>query len=127
MASSVSAISRKQLQGYGASRYLARKLTGSLTPIAKSGNAYIYALDQVISAIRAYSQKTRIRITTKQALEDVITQLVARLDNVVPLVTGHGKTEISDVTQQLIQQMRRTDKALSDMKATVASMGRNTD
>lgn len=127
MASSVSTISRKQLQGYGASRYLARKLTVSLTPVAKSGNAYVYALDQVISAIRAYSQKTRIQIATRQVLEKVVTQLLARLDNVVPLVTGNKRTEVSDVTQQLLQQMRRTDKALSDMKATVASMGEDTN
>ena len=118
---------RKQLQGYGASRYLARRLTTSLTPIAKLGSAYVYVIEQVIAAIREYKSNARIQITTKQVLEQIMAQLLTQLDNVIPITTAKGsQTEVSDVAQQLLHQMRRTDKSLSDLKATAASMGKHT-
>ncbi|MGB3299991.1 MAG: hypothetical protein WBA76_17135 [Phormidesmis sp.] len=117
---------RKQLQGYGASRYLARTLTASLTPTAKSGNAYVYALEQAIAAVREYSSKPRVRPATKQALAQIMAQLLTRLNNVVPLVANSKTTEISSVARRLLNQMHRTDKSLSEMKATVASMGKHT-
>ena len=123
MDASAPTVTRKQLQGYGATRYLARRLTRSLVPIAKSGNAYVYALAQVVAAVRDYAAKPRVQAATKQTLEQLLTQLLTRIDNVVPLVPNGDKTEVSDVAQQLLKQMRRTDKAMADMKATVASMG----
>lgn len=117
---------RRQLQGYGASRYLARRLTTSLVPVAKSGNAYVYSLQQAITAIREYSSKARIQPATKQVLAQIQKQLLARLDNVAALVPNSPATEMSDIAGQLLAQMRRTDKALSEMKATVASMGKHT-
>ena len=66
---------RKQLQGYGASRYLVRRLTASLVPVAKSGNAYVYSLGQAIAAIRDYSSNPRIKLATKQVLEQILAQL----------------------------------------------------
>lgn len=117
---------RKQLRGYGASHYLARRLTASLPSVAKSGNAYVYAIDQVTAAIREHSSKARTQLATKEVLEQIATQLLAQLNNVVPLVPNSSTTEVSDVARQLLKQMRRTDKALSNMKATVASMGKRT-
>lgn len=119
-------LTRKQLRGYGASRYLARRLTASLQPVAKSGNAYVYVVDRAIAAIREYKSRARIQLTTKKVLEQILTQLLAQLDNVVPLVANGTTTEVSEVARQLLNQMRRTDKALSDMKATVASVGKRT-
>lgn len=126
MDSSEPTTTRKQLRGYGASRYLARRLTKSLTPVAKSGNAYVYTLDQAITAIRQYSSEARIHLTTQKVLEQIVTQLLVRLDNVTPFVPNGSTTEVTDVARQLLTQMRRTDKALSEMKATVASMGKHT-
>ena len=123
MDSSTPTTTRKQLRGYGASRYLARRLTESLAPIDKAGNAYVYALEQVIAAVRDYSAKQRIQQTTRQVLAQLLSQLLARIDNVVPLVPDSDETEVSDVAKQLLKQMRRTDKALAEVKATVASMG----
>jgi len=114
---------RKQLQGYGASRYLVRRLTASLVPVAKSGNAYVYSLGQAIASIRDYSSNPRIKLTTKQVLEQILAQLLTRLDNVARFVAGNGTTEVSNIARQLLDQMRRTDKSLSEMKATVASVG----
>jgi len=102
-------------------------LTASLQPVAKSGNAYVYAVDQAIAAIREHKSRARIQLTTKEVLEQILAQLLAQLDNVVPLVTNGTTTEVSDVAQQLLNQMRRTDKALSEMKATVASIGKRTN
>ena len=116
-------ITRKQLRGYGASRYLARRLTEPLAPIGKSGNAYLYALDQIVAAVRKYRSKSRLQHSTRQILEQLLTQLLTRIDNVVPLVSGDHETEVSDVAKLLLRQMRRTDKALAEMKATVASIG----
>ena len=114
---------RKQLQGYGASRYLGRRLTASLVPVAKSGNAYVYSLGQAIAAIRDYSSNPRIKLATKQVLEQILAQLLTRLDTVAPFVAGNDTTEVSNIARQLLDQMRRTDKSLSEMKATVASVG----
>ena len=114
---------RKQLRGYGASRYLARRLPRSLAPVTKSGNAYVYALDQVVMAVRDYSARARIQRTTKQVLEQILIQLLSRIDNVVSLVPNSNQTEIGDVAQQLLKQLHRTDKAMAELKATVASMG----
>ncbi len=126
MNSSAPTTTRKQLRGYGASHYLARRLTASLSPISKSGNAYVYELDQVSGAVREYSSNARIQLTTRKVLEQILTQLLTQLDNVLPLVPNSSKTEVSDVARQLLNQMRRTDKALSEMKATVASIGKRT-
>lgn len=126
MNSSVPTTTRKQLRGYGASHYLARRLTASLSPISKSGNVYVYELDQVSGAVREYSSNARIQLTTRKVLEQILTQLLTQLDNVLPLVPNSSKTEVSDVARQLLNQMRRTDKALSEMKATVASIGKRT-
>lgn len=126
MNSSTLTTTRKQLRGYGASHYLARRLTVPLPPVSKSGNAYVYALEQVIAAIREYNSKPRIQPTTKAVLEQIVTQLLAQLNNVVPLVSSDSTKEVSSVARQLLNQMHRTDKALSEMKATVASMGKRT-
>ncbi|MEM6598904.1 MAG: hypothetical protein AAF810_10070 [Cyanobacteria bacterium P01_D01_bin.36] len=115
---------RKQLQGYGASRYLARKLTVSLPPVAKSGNAYVYGLHQVIAAIRTYNSKPRIQLTTKQVLEQILTQLLPRLDNVTPLISTNDTTEVSNIARQLLTQMHRTEKSLAEVKATAVSIGK---
>ena len=114
---------RKQLRGYGASHYLARRLTRSLKPIAKSGNAYVYALDQVVTAARSYSEQARVQPTTKQILEQMLTQLVSQIDNVVPMLPDGHRTAAGDAAKQLLKQMHRTDKAMAELKATVASMG----
>ena len=119
-------ITRKQLRNYGASRYLARRLTVSLLPVAKSGNAHVYAVDKVSMAIRKYGSKARIQLTTREVLEQILSQLLAQLDNVLPLVPSTHTTEVSSIARQLFKQMRRTDRALSEMKATVASIGERT-
>lgn len=114
---------RKQLRGYGATVYLSRKLTESLTPVEKSGRGYRYALEPTISAIRDYAMRSRVRAETRQTLKTILRELLSRLDNVVALQPTTDTSEVTHLTQALIAAMRRTDKSMADMKATVASMG----
>lgn len=118
-----STTTRKQLRGYGASRYLARKVTEPLDPIGKAGSAYVYALDQAIAAIRDYSERSRIHSETKQTLNNILSELLPRLDNVVNLPAAEQPSEIGKLAQRAMKAMRRTDKAMAEMKAMVASIG----
>ncbi|MEL6815007.1 MAG: hypothetical protein AAFP03_09360 [Cyanobacteria bacterium J06598_3] len=116
-------VTRKQLRGYGTTRYLARKLTESLEPLGKSGSAYVYDLAQAIAAIREYGGRSRIRPHTKQTLLKILDVLLPRLNNVVDLPTGNSSSEVSRLAQHAMQAMRQTDKALAEMKATAAALG----
>ena len=114
---------RKQLRGYGASRYLARRLTNSIEPVAKAGSAYVYSLEETVTAIRKYRQRRRVQQATKATLDRILDELLARLGNVVEFVPGSDGSEIGRLARQTVKAMRQTDKALAEMKATVASMG----
>ncbi|MFK8185414.1 MAG: hypothetical protein AB8B99_18720 [Phormidesmis sp.] len=121
MTSPTATTTRKQLRGYGVSRYLARRLTQALTPVNKLGNAYVYRLEHVIGATRTYQSNTRIQEKTRQLLEQVMTQLLSRVDNVVPILPNSPTTEVSEIAKQLLNQMHQTDRAMAEMKATAAS------
>ena len=112
---------RQQLQGYGASAYLARRLTRSLKPVGKDGNAFVYSLRQVVSAIRQYAEQPNVRATTKETLSRILPELLARLDNVVEMMPK-AESSLGQLAQEAIKAMRRTDKSLARMKATVASL-----
>ncbi|MBE9118632.1 hypothetical protein IQ249_22335 [Lusitaniella coriacea LEGE 07157] len=114
---------RKQLQGYGATRYQAQVVTKNLTPVAKQNRAYAYALTDVITSIREYLQRPRIKATTRQTLEIVLQSLLERLGNVlqVPFTRGTDP-ELSQLAKQLTQAMCGTDRALAELKATAATI-----
>jgi hypothetical protein len=112
---------RKQLQGYGATRYLATKITASLTPVDRAGTAYVFALEPTIAAIRLYAARSRIHLTTQQTLNHILSELLARLDNIIPLSLEEKPSELGKLAKQALKAMRRTDKAMAEMKATVAS------
>ncbi|MEL7334423.1 MAG: hypothetical protein AAFN12_19410 [Cyanobacteria bacterium J06560_2] len=114
---------RKQLRGYGATPYLARKLTESLSPVEKQGNAYVYQLEPTIGAIRIYSERSRVQAETKQTLETILSELLARLSNVVSLPPTDSASDVGYLAQSLIKAIRRTDRSMAEMKAVVASMG----
>lgn len=116
-------VTRKQLRSYSATRYLARKLTESLSPTGKVGLAYVYDLGMVIASIREYSGRSRIRPQTKQTLLKILEALLPQLNNVVDLPTGNSPSKIGRLVQQAMKAMRHTDKALAEMKATAAASG----
>lgn len=114
---------RKQLTGYGASRYQATALTKNLTPVAKQGKAYAYSLTDVIISIREYLQRPRIKPTTRQTFEDILPVLLERLSNVIPVSFGSSThPEISQLAKQLTQAMADIDNALAELKATAATI-----
>jgi hypothetical protein len=114
---------RQQLQGYGASRYLARTITGSLTPVGKEGRAWTYSSKEVIGSIRNRLQNSRIKLTTQETLNRILNSLLERLGNVVQVSFGSGTDpELSELTKQLFKAMSKTDKALGELKATAANL-----
>ena len=114
---------RKQLQGYGASRHLARAITSNPTPGGHEGRAYTYSVKEVIGAIRDYLQNSRIKLKTQETLHEILQVLLNRLGNVVQISFSSGTDpELSKLTQQLFKAMSNTDKTLSELKATAASL-----
>lgn len=114
---------RIQLQGYGASRYHAGRLTKEIEPVGCQGRSFAYAIADVITSIRDYLQNPRIKQETRQTLELVLQSLLGRLSNVVevPFVKGHD-AELSKLAKHLQKIMSRTDAALANLKATAATV-----
>lgn len=114
---------RKQIQGYGATTYQARVLTQPLLPVDTKGNAYTYEVTDVITSIREYIQRPRIKLATRQRLESVLEVLLDRLGNVIAVPFDQsGDSEISKLARNLIQSMAKTDQALAELKATAATI-----
>ena len=114
---------RKQLQGYGATRYQAEAITKNLTSQGLQSRAYTYAVSDVIVAIRDYMQRPRIKPITRQTLEAILQALLDRLSNVVEVPFGRVTSpEINQLARQLSQAMFETDSALAELKATAATI-----
>jgi hypothetical protein len=111
-------ITRKQLIGYGVSRYHAKTLTQSLDPV---GGAY--PVRDVIGSIRDYLERPQIKPQTRQTLESVLTALLEYLGNKTEVPFGQSQdSELADSTKQLARAMARTDSSLAKMKATAAKI-----
>lgn len=114
---------RKQLQGYGASRYHARTLTKNLTPVAKQGTAYTYSLSDAIVSIREYLERPRIKPATRQILAAILQVLQERLGNVIEVPFNRAtNSEISQLAKQLTRAVSDTDMALAELKSTAATI-----
>ena len=114
---------RKQLQGYGATRYQTTIITRNLAPVARQGRAYVYALNNVIEAIRDYLQRSRIQLKTRQTLQAILQVLLKRLGNVIEVPFSRGTNpEIDKLAKQLTQAMSDTDAVLAELKATAAAI-----
>ncbi|HAA26338.1 MAG TPA: hypothetical protein DCE56_00010 [Cyanobacteria bacterium UBA8553] len=114
---------RKQLQGYGTTRYQAEVITKNITSQALQGRTYTYAVSDVIVSIRDYVQRPRIKPATRRTLEAVLPALLERLNNVVEVPFSSVKSpEINKLVRQLTQAMSDTDSALAELKATAATI-----
>ncbi|MBD0345003.1 MAG: hypothetical protein ICV63_09330 [Coleofasciculus sp. Co-bin14] len=114
---------RKQLKGYGATRYQAEALTKNLTSVAKQGRDYAFSVSDVIASIRNYLQRPRIQPATRQILEAVLQVLLERLSNVIEVPFGHATDpEINKLARQLTLAMSNTDTALAELQATAATI-----
>lgn len=114
---------RNQLKGYGASSYIARVITKDTPIFKKEGQANVYKVEDVIASTRIYIQNPRIKATTTDLLQSLLQSLLKRLGNVVEVPFYNGTDpELSRLTRKLSVAMSNTDKAMSDLKATVASI-----
>ncbi|NMG60210.1 hypothetical protein E1H12_17215 [Geitlerinema sp. P-1104] len=115
-------VSRSQLRGYGASRYLTRALTDGLEPMAKQGNAYLYGLPQLMEAIKTYLLKPKIHQTTRQILQQIWDELAPQMQNViaVPFEAG-GDPELRKLCLQAMQSKTEFDRKLSRARGLAAT------
>jgi hypothetical protein len=116
-------VTRRQLRGYGATPYLARKVTKNLTHLDRLGKAYAYDTRDVITSIRTYLQNPRIKLKTHRTLEEILSLLLTYLDNVVEVTFAtKSHTELSSSVKDLIEAMHESDSALANLKAHAASL-----
>ena len=113
--------SRRQLQGYGLSRFQSRAVTQQLTHCDRQGQAYLYEIREVITSIRNYVQRPRVQPETKSKLAMVLNLLLQQLGNVTPAFAGSATTELGEMTRSLMRTMVKSDQQLAEMKAVVAS------
>ena len=114
---------RKQLQGYGATSYQARSITKNLSPIHVENRTYAYPISDVIASIRDYLKRPRLKTVTCEKLKAVLEALIQRLGNVIDIPFGQPiNSEISQSTKRLIQAMADTDQAITELKATAATI-----
>ncbi|MGJ3245062.1 MAG: hypothetical protein ACFE0I_03185 [Elainellaceae cyanobacterium] len=73
--STLSTATRNKLKEFGASDYLARSITKSLSPVGKQGRSNLYLVAEIIAAIDAYFQR-RIRNSTKDCLHLIRAELL---------------------------------------------------
>lgn len=119
----IEAITRKQLRGLGASRYHAIKVTERLSPIDRQGNSYLYPINEVITSIRTYRERPRLKPETHTKLETVLDTLSSVLGNVAYISSPNKLgSPTNQFSQQLLQAMSKTDTALATLKLDAAEI-----
>lgn len=117
-------VTRRQLRGYGATEYLAKKITRDLTPVETRSRAYVYDVRDAIAAIRNYQQNPRIQAATRSILEQILKELINYLGNVVKVPFGaDNKSELALLVNHLMQAMNQTDRILADLKTKADATG----
>ena len=118
-------VTRSQLKGYGTSSYHARIITKNLIPVTKQKRANAYLLNDVITALKDYLKRPRIKTKSRENLRQVLKTLLERLGNVL-VVPFHQESsthpEISQLAKQLTKAMSDTDRHLAELKANVATI-----
>lgn len=114
---------RKQLQGLGASRYHAVKVTQFIEPVGRQGQAYLYPINEVISSIREYLERPRLKAETHKKLVTVSDTLTNLLGNVIPTVfRKDANATTSQLSKRLIKAMAKTDTSLAALKLDAADI-----
>ena len=114
---------RKQLQGYGLSQYLAIAVTKNIKPVKKDKNTNYYTLPEVIASIKVYLERKKIKQETCSQLKNLLNILEESQDNLiyVPFVKGSDE-ELSQLAKEAYLALRKTTKIISNLKAEVASL-----
>ncbi len=117
------AITRKQLQFYGISRYHSIEITKSISPVSKCGQIFSYDLKKVIAEIKTYIQRPRIQKSSRKSLSIVLGTLLEILGNIVEIPFSPGmNTELRVLVVQLTKAMNKTNASLSVLQADGAEI-----
>ena len=101
-------VTRYHLIGFGATQYLAKKLTRSLSIQGKSGRSNLYRASDVLESASEYESRSRIHNATKISLRGLIQELKAVSDNVVRVPFGAPETASSSFVKQLLKPRKTT-------------------
>jgi hypothetical protein len=89
------------------SLYHTRSLTKGLVIQGKSDDRHhLYSLPEVIQSIRQYLEKSRLKLQSRNQLEQVLNILIKQLSNLVSLPFQQGRaSELSEITKELRKSM----------------------
>ena len=77
----------------------------------------------MIASIKEYLAKPQIKEKTRQSLIAVLPKLIQQLDNVTSMIFGNGTDpELSELSQNLLLQVTKTEQSLTKAKAQVATL-----
>lgn len=110
-------VTRHQLIGLGATRYLAIVLTRELLPVGKEKRSYLYQMADVIRSIQAKQERPKTRKKTKATLEKLLQFLQKLSSNVVSIPFGTPKTSTSKAVKHLLKSATNPKTTQHKMKA----------
>jgi hypothetical protein len=115
--SEIKTVTRKQLRGLGLSFYHATAITKVLKPSSQKGSAYFYALAEVVSSLRQYLRRPRIKPATRETLKFALDTLLDLIGNIVPVAFGASTDpELSRLTRELMSAISKTNSSLAPLK-----------
>lgn len=110
-------VTRKQLKDLGASQYQAELMTKSLTPLCRQGRSNVYDLFAVSDHIRMLLENSRIKTTTRDALQAVRWELLALVEQIQDAPFGMSvldQIEEADSLHQRSEDLFAQAKARAD-------------
>jgi hypothetical protein len=118
---------RHQLKGYGLTVYLAIAITKTLTPVRKDKNTNHYSLNEVITSIRAYCGRERVKTETLERLNSLLNILQERQDNLIVVSFTKGTdAPLSELAKKAYLSLEKTTQTMSLLKAEAATIkGKN--
>lgn len=116
-------IVRKQLIAWGASVYLARRLTSSLVSTAKVGRANGYDSQEVVGACYKLLEKPRTRLATRNILEALIGKLQGTISPKEIQVDNSNDAEFDAILNRLDNVGKKVQKHLRDIRSMKIQYG----
>lgn len=94
-------VTRKQLTGMGASKYLAELVTKTLKPIRQQRRANVYDLFAVSDHCRELMENKRLRLSTRDALQALRWEILTFAETIVDAPFGLSVVEQINQAEQL--------------------------
>jgi hypothetical protein len=106
---------RRQIRLKGATQYLARKITQSLSPKGKEGQSLTYSVPEILQVVKNTVDYPKTHKTTIETLKVIEQWLLSIESNVILFPT-------SRVT--LSEKLRRTRQSVVNLRADIAKASR---